>query len=148
MLSPAGHTANEQDIPVPKQPDSPHSCTESNPMNPPKPPANGTYESLGHKLIAGVDAIGSRQDTYSSSEAKAAGASPIGTFERWCSPELELGMDFHERDDMDGREITQTIISIETGDPDPSLFDIPSDYSVVRTRANTISNAARTGAAK
>ena len=148
LHSPAFHTAEEHDLPVGKQPDSPHSCTEADPMNPPKPAVNGTYEILGHKLIAGVDAIGSRRDTYSSSEAKAAGASPIGTLERWCSPELELGMDFHERDNKDGREITQTIISIQTGDPDSSLFDIPSDYSVVRTRANTTLNAPRTGAAK
>ena len=103
-------------------------------MNPPKPPANGTYENLGHKLIAGIDAIGSRQDTYSSSEAKAAGASPIGTLEQWCSPELGLGMDFHHRNDKEGHEITQTIRSIQTGDPDASLFEIPSTIRAPRQR--------------
>jgi hypothetical protein len=146
-LYPASQTAKEQD-PVRKQPDSPQYCTEFDPINPPRPPSNGTFETLGHRLIAGVDAIGSRQDTYSSSAAKASGASRIRTSETWCSPELKLGMDFHERDDKDGSEINRTIISVQVGNPDPSLFDIPSDYTVVHPGTNATVKAPPTVAAK
>jgi hypothetical protein len=146
-LYPASHTAKEQG-PVGKHPDSGQYCTEFDPINPPKPPPNGTFEILGHRLIAGVDAIGTRQDTYSSLEAKASGASPIQTLERWCAPELKLTMDFHERNDKDGREISQTVIRVRLGDPDPSLFEIPSDYEVVHARANTTVKAPPTGVAR
>jgi len=146
-LYPASHTAKEQE-PVRTHPDGGQYCTEFDPINPPKPPPNGTFEILGHRLIAGVDAIGYRQDTYSSLEAKASGASPIRTLESWCAPEMKLAMDFHERDAKDGREISQTVISVRLGDPDPSLFEIPSDYEVVHARANTTVKARPTGAAK
>jgi hypothetical protein len=146
-LFPASHTAKEQD-PISKHPDSGQYCTEFDPINPPRPPSNETFEILGHRLIAGVDAIGYREDTYSSLEAKASRASPIRTLERWCSPELKLAMDFHERDDKDGREISQTVTSVRLGDPDPSLFEIPSDYAVVHARANTTVEAPPTGVAK
>jgi hypothetical protein len=148
LLYPSLHTAEEHDLPVGKQPNSPHYCAESDPINPPRPPPNETFEILGHRLMAGVDAIGSRQDTYSSLEAKASGASPIRTLETWCSPELNLALDFHERDDKDGREINQTTISIQLGDPDPSLFEIPSDYTVDHARENTTVKARSTSAAK
>jgi hypothetical protein len=61
---------------------------------------------------------------------------------------MKLAMDFHERDAKDGREISQTVISVRLGDPDPSLFEIPSDYEVVHARANTTVKARPTGAAK
>jgi hypothetical protein len=146
-LYPASHTAKEQ-APVSRHPDSGQFCTEFDPINPPGPSPNGTFEILGHRLIAGVDAIGYRQDTYSSLQAKTSGASPIQTLERWCSPELKLLMDFHERADKEGREISQTVISIHLGDPDHSLFEIPSDYTVDHARENTTVKARPTGTAK
>jgi hypothetical protein len=146
-LYPASRTAKEQD-PVSPHPDSAQYCTEFDPVNPPRPPPNETFEILGHRLIAGIDAIGSRQDTYSSLEAKASGASPIRTLERWCAPEMKLAMDFHERDGKDGREISQSVVSVQLGDPDPSLFEIPSDYTVVHARANATVKTPPTGAAK
>jgi hypothetical protein len=61
---------------------------------------------------------------------------------------LKLAMDFHERADKDGPEISQTVISVRLGDPDPALFEIPSDYEVVHARANATVKAAPTGVAK
>ena len=89
----------------------------------------GTSESLGKQMIEGVEAEGIR--TVQSIPAGTMGNErPIEiTFERWYSPELQMDVMTKSNDPRWG-ESTMRLINISRSEPDSSLFQIPSDYTV------------------
>jgi hypothetical protein len=86
-------------------------------------------ESLGKQMIEGVEAEGTR--TTDTIPAGAIGNErPIEiVYERWHSQELKMDIMVKSLDPRWGESI-QRLTNIDRSEPDPSLFQIPSDYTV------------------
>lgn len=91
------------------------------------PPAK--HEDLGANLFEGVSAKGSRETT--TIEAGQMGNDrPITiTSERWYSPDLQTELKSVHSDPRTG-EVTHTVTNINRTEPDPTLFQVPSDYKM------------------
>jgi hypothetical protein len=96
-----------------------------------KPDANvqRTTESLGTQVMAGVTVQGTR-----TTETIPAGAigneNPIVVVsERWTSPDLQLTVYSKHTDPRFGTTIYQ-LTTINRQEPDPTLFQVPADYTV------------------
>ena len=88
-----------------------------------------TNESLGSQMIEGVAAEGTRS-THTIPAGSMGNERPIEvTYERWHSKELQLDVLIKSVDPRSG-ESTQQMTNISRGEPDPALFEIPSDYTV------------------
>ena len=114
------------------------------PLHPPKPPkdnANGeptvgppgmgdvSTEQLGMKTILGLQAQGTRV-TRTIPAGQIGNAKPISVVtERWVSTDLQIPLSTLHRDPMMGT-MTSTVTSVSRGEPDGSLFQVPSDYKV------------------
>jgi hypothetical protein len=86
-------------------------------------------ESLGRQAIEGVEAEGTRV-TYTIAAGKIGNERPIVTVnERWYSPELQTVVLSKNSDPRTG-ETTYRLTNISRGEPDPSLFQVPADYTV------------------
>ncbi len=93
---------------------------------------NVRVESLGTQMIQGVQAEVTR--TVETIPAGSIGNdSPIEIVsERWYSPELGVVVKSTRNDPMTGDNVYQ-LTNIRRGDPDPSLFQVPADYTVSPT---------------
>jgi hypothetical protein len=113
------------------------------PLHPPKPPkgnANGepparlaeenvTTEPLGAKTILGLSAQGTRV-TRTIPAGQIGNAKPISVVtERWVSSDLQIPLSMTHNDPMMGT-MTSTVTSVTRGEPDASLFQVPSDYKI------------------
>ncbi len=86
-------------------------------------------ENLGTQTLEGGDATGTR--TTVTIPAGAIGNEKAITIvsERWFSPELQVVVMSTHRDPRFG-ETTYRLTGIARGEPDKSLFEVPSDYTV------------------
>ncbi len=113
------------------------------PLHPPRPPkgnANGepppgpfgenvTTDQLGTKTILGLQAQGTRV-TRTIPAGQIGNAKPISVVtERWVSNDLQIPLTMTHTDPMVGT-MTSTVTSLTRGEPDASLFQLPSDYKV------------------
>jgi hypothetical protein len=90
-------------------------------------------ESLGSKTIEGVEATGTRTTiTIPAGEMGNERAIEIVS-ERWESPELKVVVMSRHSDPRFG-ETTYRLNGIVRGEPDRSLFEVPSDYTVKEGR--------------
>jgi hypothetical protein len=95
-----------------------------------RPHPEMAHESLGTQLIEGVNANGTRM-TITYPEGLIGNDRPITTVsETWMSPELGTVILSKTSDPRSG-ESTTKLINILRTEPDPALFQIPVDYSVV-----------------
>jgi TonB family protein len=86
-------------------------------------------ESLGSRMIEGVAADGTRV-THTMPAGSMGNESPVEvTYERWSSKELYLDV-LIKSVDFRSEESTQQMTKISRGEPDPALFEIPSNYTV------------------
>jgi len=86
-------------------------------------------ESLGAQTIEGVQAEGARV-TFTIPAGKIGNERPIVTVnERWYSAELQTVVMSKNSDPRMG-ETTYRLTNIARSEPDPSLFQIPADYTV------------------
>ncbi|MBO0862880.1 MAG: hypothetical protein J2P21_31160 [Chloracidobacterium sp.] len=86
-------------------------------------------ESLGKQTIEGVEAEGTRV-TFTIPAGQIGNDRPIVTVnERWYSPELQTVVLSKNSDPRIG-ETTYKLINIDRSEPDPSLFQVPADYTV------------------
>lgn len=87
-------------------------------------------ESLGTKMIEGVEAEGTR--TVKTIEAGAIGNElPIEiTYEKWYSKELDMIVYSRNYDPRSGEKIYR-LVNIDQTEPDISLFTVPSDYKII-----------------
>jgi len=106
-------------------------CEEVDLEHPPSVGAEGKFEDLGHKMIAGVEIRGERSVYYSSAAAKASGAAPVRMYENWCSMELDTPMGHSTLSEHPKREITTTISDVLRVDSEEELFKIPEGYKIV-----------------
>lgn len=86
-------------------------------------------ENLGTQTLEGLETTGTR--TTVTIPAGAIGNEKAITIvsERWVSPELQAVVLSMHRDPRFG-ETTYRLTSITRGEPDKSLFEVPSDYTV------------------
>ncbi|MBL8191880.1 MAG: TonB family protein, partial [Acidobacteria bacterium] len=93
------------------------------------PAFNTNTESLGKQMIEGVEAEGKR--TVTTIPVGAIGNErPIEIVsESWYSPELQTTV-LSKRNDPTSGETTFRLTNIRRGNPDASLFQVPSDYTI------------------
>ena len=99
-------------------------------------------ESLGTKIIEGVEAEGTR--TVKTIEAGAIGNElPIEiVYEKWYSKDLGLVVYSRNYDPRSGEQIYR-LTNIDQTEPDSSLFTVPSDYKIVDTKPIGFNNLAK-----
>jgi hypothetical protein len=90
----------------------------------------GKEESLGQKLIEGVMSDGKRVTTTLAAGAIGNQAPITVTSEQWFSPDLEVLVMTRHSDPRAG-ETSYTLTNIVRAEPQASLFDLPSDYTIV-----------------
>lgn len=91
--------------------------------------ANATRESLGQQMIDGVPADGHRTTTVIPAGAIGNVQALKVVSEQWFSPDLEVLVMTKHSDPRSG-ETTYRLTNIVRGEPDRSLFEVPSDYTV------------------
>lgn len=90
---------------------------------------NISTEQLGTKSILGLQATGTRV-TRTIPAGEIGNAKPITvTTERWVSTDLQIPLTMTHSDPMMGT-MTTTVTSVTRGEPDTSLFQVPSDYKI------------------
>jgi hypothetical protein len=93
-----------------------------------------TTENLGDQTINGIHATGTRITTTIPA-GQMGNEQPIQvTSERWYSPELKATV-MTKHDDPWAGELKTQFTSVNTSEPDASLFTVPSDYQVVNEKA-------------
>ncbi len=142
-LDPINHVAHRQKVQAMVQPASRNLAAP--PVSPPKaaqpqanvaaPPPNGlrrtiSQDSVGTQLINGVQAEGHRTIETIPAEAEGNDRPITVVSEYWFSPELKLTV-LNKRSDPRSGESTTQILNLSRTEPDPSLFTVPPDYSVV-----------------
>lgn len=91
--------------------------------------SNVTREELGQQLVEGVTAVGTRTTTEIPAGA-IGNEQPIKIVaEQWFSPDLQVLVLTKHSDPRVG-ETTYRLSGIVRADPGPSLFDLPSDYTI------------------
>jgi hypothetical protein len=86
-------------------------------------------ESLGSKMIEGVQAEGKRV-TEIIPEGKIGNERPIEIVnETWYSPELQTTVMSKHSDPRSG-DVVYTLKNISRAEPDPALFTVPPDYKI------------------
>jgi len=91
--------------------------------------SNFQRESLGTQNVEGVPAEGTRT-TRTIPAGQIGNERPIDIFsEQWYSRELQMTISSRQSDPRTG-ETTYRVTNLRRGEPDPSLFQVPSDYIV------------------
>jgi hypothetical protein len=86
-------------------------------------------ESLGKQFIEGVEAEGTRT-TFTIPAGQIGNELPINVVsERWYSAELKLLVMSRQSDPRFG-ETTYRLTNITRGEPSPTLFEVPADFTV------------------
>ena len=92
-------------------------------------PENLKSESLGTQTIEGVQAEGMRE-TFTIPAGEIGNEQPINIVtESWYSPELQVTVMRKHTDPRQG-ETVYRLTNIKRSEPDHSLFEVPSDYTV------------------
>ena len=104
--------------------------------NPPKtgthtrPASNNVVQTdLGTQSVNGVNAQGKRVTHTTPAGAEGNAQAIVGTTETWYSPDLQVVVSSTRTDPRVGKS-TYTLNNIQRGDPDASLFQVPSNYTV------------------
>jgi hypothetical protein len=96
----------------------------------PGPERNVTETNLGSKDISGVGTAQGKSITHTIPAGEIGNAQPIvSTSEIWYSPDLQIVVESKHNDPRTG-ESTYTLSNIQRGEPNPSLFQVPSDYTI------------------
>jgi hypothetical protein len=89
-----------------------------------------TTEDLGSKLIDGVLVYGTRRTTIIPEGAQGNDRPMTTTSETWRSKDLQLVVLSTNYSPASGTSTTR-IANLSTSEPDPALFAVPADYTVV-----------------
>jgi hypothetical protein len=100
-----------------------HSSTTEKPL-----PA-ATTESLGNKTLEGLPVEGTRQTLNVPAGAQGNERPFEIVVETWISPELKVAV-LTKRDNSIVGMRTTRLTKIDRSEPDPSLFQVPSDYKI------------------
>ena len=86
-------------------------------------------KQLGKKGIEGFTACGTRESHIIQTGEIGNEKPIISTTETWIGEDLRLVLSSAHDDPQTGEAVTR-LVNIRVGDPDPQLFEIPSDYTV------------------
>jgi hypothetical protein len=101
-------------------------------------------EKLPDRMIEGVWATGVRRTTTIAKGA-IGNEQPIKTVsEEWTSPDLQVLVSTDRNDPRSGRS-TYRLLKVGLGEPDPTLFQVPADYTVQRPGARGGASAPPSG---
>jgi hypothetical protein len=125
MLNPDNKTAREMPMHGPKHQGEEHMKA----MGGPAEPGPITKEQMGTKSVNGIQAEGVRV-TRTIPAGAIGNDKPIEVVtERWYSTDLQIAVMTVHTDPMMGT-VTTKLVNVTRGDPDASLFQVPSDYKV------------------
>ena len=106
-------------------------------MGGPGGPGEVTKEQLGTKTVNGLQAEGVRV-TRTIPAGAIGNDKPIEVVtERWYSPDLQIAVMTVHTDPMMGT-MTTKLVNVSRGDPDASLFQVPSDYKLEVGKPNDV----------
>ena len=88
-----------------------------------------TWEDLGHRNIAGIDTVGSRETTVMFSGTMGNDEPLKYVSEYWHSQSLGINLVSVNTSPFFGKQ-TFTITELTEGEPDPQLFQLPAGYKV------------------
>ena len=94
-----------------------------------QPSSDWKKEELGTEKIGDVTATGTRMTTTIPANAVGNEQPLVITSETWYSPDLKITVRSTHKDPRMG-ETSVTFRNLVRGEPDPSLFQVPSGYSV------------------
>jgi hypothetical protein len=90
-------------------------------------------EDLGTKEIEGFTVSGTRI-TITMPAGQIGNDRPITTTsERWFSPDLKMDLLNSNENPETGKNVRR-LVNLHTGDPDPQLFEVPSDFTIKETQ--------------
>jgi hypothetical protein len=90
-------------------------------------------EGLGTREIEGFTVSGTRT-TMTTPAGQIGNDKPlITTSERWFSPDLKVDLLNSNESPESGKHVRK-LVNIRTGDPDPLLFQVPSDFTIKETQ--------------
>jgi TonB family protein len=93
-------------------------------------------EDLGKNIVSGLDAIGTRE-THTLNPGTIGNDRPISIVkEYWYSPQLGLNLSVKRVDPRHGTQIFN-VTEISLTEPDPRLFAVPADFTVVDHRSKS-----------
>jgi hypothetical protein len=109
-------------------------------MTIPAPPSQNdpSAEQLGSRTILGVATVGTRTKTVIPAGTIGNNSDITIVRETWFSPELRIVMESTQTDPRFG-QTTYSITSLDQTDPDESLFQVPSGYTVQTEAVYTVS---------
>lgn len=110
-------------------------AARANQPQPARPQGQRQVEKLGSQTIAGVYAEGVRYTRIIPAGAQGNDREMRSTDEVWTSPDLHIELERISDDPRLGKS-TLLVTAIERITPDPGLFQIPADYTVVDRSAN------------
>ena len=98
---------------------------------------NARTEDIGHQLISGFDAVGLRVWYVPLALAGAEPKQPTSSSDLWCSDDLSavVQQTFVTAAPAGTHKNETTMQNIERREPDPQLFQIPPDYTIVERAA-------------
>jgi hypothetical protein len=105
---------------------------------------NVTTTSLGMQTVNGVEAQGTRYTRTIPAGAIGNEKPIVITTERWYSPELQMYVLTKTTDPVRGDSVRQ-LTNIQMGAPDPSLFQVPPDYTLKKGGIVRIRRGVRAG---
>jgi hypothetical protein len=91
------------------------------------------HEELGKQFMAGLETVGTRDSTTYNPGVFGNDRKVTVERETWYSPQLGLNLLSIRNDPRIGKQ-TFTVTSVVTGDPDPTLFEIPAGFQMVDRR--------------
>ncbi len=100
------------------------------------PSTERNEESLGAQTMEGLVAVGKRTTITVPVNPEIGNDQPIKVVdEQWYSPDLQINIVSSTDDPRRTTQTTERYTNIKRGEPDPSLFQIPADFTVVTKKA-------------
>jgi hypothetical protein len=103
----------------------------------PPPVHFSVIEDLGTETIEGLEAQGSRATLTIAAGEMGKNAPQVSAHEKWFAP--AIGMVIREISEMTGLEQrTKELVEFSADEPDPSLFEPPADYKLVKLETHQV----------
>jgi hypothetical protein len=96
----------------------------------PHAPPPSQNESLGTQTMEGITAVGRRTTMRFPAGTIGNDREIVTVFEAWESPELGMMMVMTKNSDPRSGELSTKLTNIRLAEPDPSLFVVPSEYTM------------------
>jgi hypothetical protein len=92
-------------------------------------------ESLGSDTIDDLSVVGTRETLTINAGVIGNNQPVVTTREFWYSSDLEVNLSVTRKDPREGTQVIQ-LVNVSRSEPDPSLFQVPADFTVMDMRAS------------